>query len=142
MAGCDESPTTSAGARRAPSPGTIVLVIGGPIALDDVPGLCERVRVLLEGGDADVVCDVGALTDPDVGTVDALARLALAARRLGRQVQLAHASRELRDLLVLAGLGDVVPPDAGLPLGLSRQTEQREQPRGVQKRVEPGDPTC
>ncbi|MPZ86896.1 MAG: STAS domain-containing protein [Nitriliruptorales bacterium] len=121
--------------------GTTVLVIDGPIARADVSGLCERVRVLLEGGDADVVvCDVAALVNPDAGTVDALARLALTARRFGRQVRLRHDSGELRELLALAGLADVLPGCAGSPVGPRGQPEQREQPGGVEERVEPDDP--
>jgi hypothetical protein len=48
--------------------------------------------------------------------VDALARLALVAKGLGCHLQLGHASPELRDLLELAGLADVVPcaPPSGV----------------------------
>ncbi len=55
-----------------------------------------------------VVCDVGAVVGSDLATVDALAQLALVARRRGCRVQLRHASPELRELLALAGLADVV----------------------------------
>jgi ABC-type transporter Mla MlaB component len=128
---------------RPPSgPSAIVLVIGGPIPGSCVPGICERVRVLLEDGDAElVVCDVAALADPDLGIVDALARLQLTARRLGRQVRLRHVSRELRELLALAGLAGVVPAEAGLRVEPRGQTEQREQPGGVEERVDPDDAT-
>ncbi|MGH8901205.1 MAG: STAS domain-containing protein [Egibacteraceae bacterium] len=133
----------AAALRPTPAPSTIVLVIDGPIAPADVPGLCERVRVVLEHSDADLMtCDVGALVDPDVGTIDALARLALTARRLGRQVRLRHACGELQELLALVGLGDAVGLESGTLRVESRgQTEQREQPRGVEERVEPDDPT-
>jgi anti-anti-sigma regulatory factor len=60
-----------------------------------------------------VVCDVSALAGSDLATVDALAGLALVARRLGCRVRLRHASPELRELLALAGLADVVPCAAG-----------------------------
>jgi ABC-type transporter Mla MlaB component len=89
---------------------TIVYNVEGRIARPDVPGLCERVRVVLEASGADlVVCDVGALIDPDAVAVDALARLQLMARRLGRHVRLHHASRELKELLAFMGLNDVLP---------------------------------
>lgn len=115
----------------------VVLVIEGPIADGDVPGLCERVRYLLEGSGADlVICDVEALVDPGICTVDALARLQLSARRLGCRIRLRHATPELQELLALVGLGAVVP------LWLQGQTEQREQPRGVKERVEPDDATA
>ena len=42
-------------------------------------------------------------------TIDALARLQLAARRHDCQVQLRHASRELRELVDFVGLTDVLP---------------------------------
>lgn len=90
------------------------MVIGGSITCADVPGLCESVRVLLEGADADlVVCDVDAVVNADAVLVDALARLQLTARRLGRRIWLRHASLELQELLALVGLADVVPLSAG-----------------------------
>jgi ABC-type transporter Mla MlaB component len=95
-------------------PSTIVFVISGGIARADVPELCERARVLLERSGAElVICDVGTLADPDAGTVDALARLQLTARLLGRRVRLRHASVELQELLDFMGLGDVVPLQGG-----------------------------
>ena len=42
--------------------------------------------------------------------VDALARLALTVRRLGRRLVLRDAGDDLRDLIALTGLGDVLPP--------------------------------
>ena len=64
--------------------------------------------IVLEREDADVaLCDVSA-AKPDAVTVDALARLQLAARRRGCQVRLRHASSELLDLLAFMGLRDVL----------------------------------
>jgi ABC-type transporter Mla MlaB component len=129
---------------QPPDPDTrvIVVVVAGPVEPAQVRGMCEEVRTLLERSDADVViCDVGALVDPDVGTVDALARLALTARRLGRRVHLHRACGELQDLLTLLGLDDVVPPAADLPIEAEGQAEQREHPRRVQERVERDDLT-
>jgi hypothetical protein len=54
-------------------------------------------------------CDVSALTEADELALDALARLQLTARRLGRSVRLCNASAQLVDLLALAGLTDVLP---------------------------------
>jgi ABC-type transporter Mla MlaB component len=106
-----EEPATSAGTRPHPEPSTIVLVMTGPITRADVPILCDRIRVLLEGSDADlVICDMGVLVKPDAATIEVLARLQLTARRLRRQVQVLDACGELRDLLALTGLSDVVPP--------------------------------
>jgi ABC-type transporter Mla MlaB component len=89
-----------------------VMVISGPIAAADVPGLCERAVQLLAGGADVLVCDVAALRRPDAATVDALARLQLTARRLGREIRLRRPSPELRELLDLFGLREVVPEDA------------------------------
>ncbi len=47
----------------------------------------------------------------DAVTVDALAQLQLAARRRGCQVRLQNTTRELRDLVDLMGLGEVVVQD-------------------------------
>jgi ABC-type transporter Mla MlaB component len=55
-----------------------------------------------------IVCDVGAVAEPDLGTIDTLARLQLTARREGCEIRLHDASNELRDLLVLVGLDDVL----------------------------------
>lgn len=83
--------------------------IRGPIARDDLPGLCDRVCALLRETGAGVVrVDVGGV-DVDAVTVDALARLQLAARRQGSEVRLRHASGDLRDLVAFMGLADVLP---------------------------------
>lgn len=93
----------------APAPHSIAFAVAGPIARGDLPGLCERVCGLLERSDAAVaLCDVSGI-DPDGVTVEALARLQLAARRHGCRVQLRHASDELRALVAFMGLEDVLP---------------------------------
>lgn len=82
--------------------------IRGPIARDDLPGLCDRVCALLrESGDGEVHCDVSGV-GVDAITVDALARLQLTARRQGCRVRLRHASGDLRDLVAFMGLADVL----------------------------------
>ena len=105
------SPATQPVARRwRPGPGGTVLVMIGPIAREGIPAICERARVLLECCDAGrVACDVDALAEPDVVTIDGLARLQLTARRLGYRVELQRACGELEQLLLLTGLGDVLP---------------------------------
>ena len=83
--------------------------IWGPIARDDLPGLCNRVCAALhERGPGVTRCDVGGV-EPDAVTVDALARLQLAARRLGCEVRLENASEDLRELIAFMGLRDVLP---------------------------------
>jgi ABC-type transporter Mla MlaB component len=82
--------------------------IWGPIAREDLPGLCERVCAHLRARGPGVSrCDVSGV-EPDAVTVDALCRLQLAARRLGCRVQLENASAELRDLIAFMGLRDVL----------------------------------
>ena len=92
-----------------PAPKTIVFAIYGPIDRSDLPGLCDRVCGLLQGGGAVVaLCDVASV-DPDAVTVDALARLQLAARRHRCQIRLRRASEDLVELIALMGLRDVLP---------------------------------
>ena len=67
----------------------------------------DRVRRLLASG-ATVLCDVRDLTDADLATVDALARLRLEAGRLGADLVLVSVPAGLRDLLRLAGLAELL----------------------------------
>jgi ABC-type transporter Mla MlaB component len=91
----------------APQP--IAFAIEGPIARADLPGLCKRVCALLEDSGSGVAfCDVRGV-DVDAVTVDALARLQLAARRHGCQVRLRQPSSELLELVAFMGLRDVLP---------------------------------
>jgi hypothetical protein len=48
----------------------------------------------------------------DARTIDALARLALIARRHGCVPRLCHATADLRELIEFAGLGEVLTPAA------------------------------
>jgi hypothetical protein len=63
----------------------------------------------------------------DMATVDALARLVVAARALGLELRLSRAPAELRELVVFAGLG----PALGLQAG--GQPEQWEEALGVEE---------
>ncbi len=90
-------------------PTFVDFTISGPIMRTDLPGLCDRVCALLSGSGAGIArCDVRGI-EPDAVTVDALARLQLAARRHGRRVWLRHASAELLELVAFMGLTDVLP---------------------------------
>jgi ABC-type transporter Mla MlaB component len=91
--------------RAAP---VLTFAVRGPIAREDLQGLCDRVCTLLRSSSARVAsCDVASVK-PDAVTADALARLQLAARGCGCQVRLRDASPELLDLLAFMGLADVV----------------------------------
>ncbi len=92
-----------------PGAQSVAFAIRGPITRADLPGLCDRVCGLLEASGADLVlCDVHGV-EPDAVTVDALARLQLAARRHGCRVRLCSTSIALRDLVAFMGLTDVLP---------------------------------
>jgi ABC-type transporter Mla MlaB component len=126
---------------RTPEPATALLVIAGPLGQGDAARLCERLTALAEASDADViVCDVRALA-PDACSVDALARLQLTARRLDRRIRLHRASPELDALLTFLGLSDVVGGGgfSALVRRRLREPEEREQPRGVEERVDRDD---
>jgi hypothetical protein len=64
----------------------------------------------------------------DLATVDELARLQLAGRRLGFRLRL-YAPREVWELIDLAGLRQVI-----------RQAEEREEPLRLEEERELGDP--
>ena len=70
---------------------------------------------------------------PDLLAVDVLARLQLAARRLGFAIQVREPSAELRALLDLTGLLEVLQV-----LGEPESGEQA----GVEEEVEPDDPVA
>ena len=92
----------------AAAPQPFCFAVQGPIAREDLPGLCDRVcRLLAANATPVVLCDV-ARVPPDAVTVDALARLQLAARRYGCQVRLRGASPELVALVAFMGLSDVL----------------------------------
>jgi hypothetical protein len=100
----------------------------------DLKAACERLHALARGGGCEeIACDVSALA-AEVSAVEALARLALAARRLGCPLKVRRASPELRDLVELCGLSDA--------LGVGRdgrKVPEREEPLGVDERVDPDD---
>jgi len=88
---------------------TIVFSVHGPIARSDLPGLCDRVCALFaETRPAVAYCDASTV-EPDAVTVDALARLQLAARRYGCVVRLRGSSPALLELVAFMGLSEVLP---------------------------------
>jgi hypothetical protein len=115
-------------------PTSVVFAVAGPIARADLPAICGDVAALLEATGADVaLCDVEALP-ADAVAIDALARIQLAARRMGRQVVLRHAADDLHDLVALVGLTGVLRIEPG------GQAEQRKQGVGVEEERELADP--
>jgi ABC-type transporter Mla MlaB component len=124
---------------RGPTPAPLdgdCLRLSGRIGQGDAGGLCDRVReaVIPQAG-GPVRCDCGGIADPDVATVDALARMALAARRRGSRLELREARKDLRELLVLAGLEELAVEVVGQP-------EQGEVALSVEEEGDPGDPAA
>ena len=70
----------------------------------------------------------------DLGTVESLARLQLAARRCGLELRLTRVSRELEELITVVGLADALRLE---PRG---QAEEREERVGVEEEGELDDP--
>ena len=79
-----------------------------------------------------IVCELRGVA-ADCVTVDALARLHLAAKRAGVGLAVRHPSAELRELLVFTGLSGVLGVEAG------RQAEEREDPLGGEEKGELDD---
>jgi len=89
----------------------VVLTIRPPLQRSDLPGLVRRTCALLCGGGEEPVrvlrCEASDVV-ADAVALDALAQLALAARRSGCTAQLCGASAELLDLVIFAGLAEVL----------------------------------
>ncbi len=79
----------------------------GPLTRAEATALAARLRAV--AGDGLVVCEVGALR-ADLAAVEALARLRLAARRLGCPLHVRGASPELEALLARCGLREALLP--------------------------------
>jgi hypothetical protein len=119
---------------------TGVVVIDGRLSRGRIAALCREARRLLASGQDDLVmCDVGAVVEPDVMVIEAIARLQLTARRAGGSIGVWRASGRLRDLLALVGLCDVVAVCDDSPVGSCRQVEEGEQ-ACIEERVERDDP--
>jgi ABC-type transporter Mla MlaB component len=88
-------------------PHSVAFAIYGPINDIDLCGLDARVCRLFEESPEEVVlCDVAGV-EPDATTVDALARLQLAAQRRGCVLRLRNASEELVELVAFMGVTEV-----------------------------------
>lgn len=88
-----------------------------------------------------MACDVSEISEPDVATIDVIARLQLVALRGGFRLCLRGCSGRLRELVLLAGLEEVLPierPLSGRQPG--REAEEREEPRGVEEERDAADP--
>jgi hypothetical protein len=97
--------------------------------------------VLLRAGDVEMVVGRVAGLRPDLVLVEAVARLQLAARRLGCSILLRHPCPEVRELFDLVGLADLVAVAPGLALETGREAEGGEK-LGIEEVVEPTDPSA
>jgi hypothetical protein len=97
--------------------------------------------VLVSGGDEVASWPLAGGACPDLSVVDGLARLQLAARRLGCSIRLRDPCGRLCGLIDLSGLADVVPSADGLVVEVSGEAEGAEEV-GIEKGVEGGDPVA
>jgi anti-anti-sigma regulatory factor len=106
------SPPPSPGPGVAPCvAGAVAVVLHEGMDAARLAALVAWVRGLLAGGGATCLrCDVAGLADVDLDAVDALARLALVARRAGVRACVWAPSPELSELIGLTGLTGVLPP--------------------------------
>jgi STAS domain len=109
-----QKPTRPDGGMVAPA---FEVELKTPTSPEATAALCRRVRsALLATDNAVLICDLRRVTEPDATVIDALARIQLTARRLGRSIELRHARAEIREFVRLAGLADVVPMSSDLPV--------------------------
>jgi anti-anti-sigma regulatory factor len=94
----------------------LVVTFHDPVGPGEVEAICSELHRELDTARARlVICDVEGLDQSDLGTVDAIGRLALTARADGCRLVLRGTPAHLRALLVLAGLAAALPceEDAG-----------------------------
>ena len=92
-----------------PVSGAPVVALRGRIGPPEIGEACARVRALFVDDDVRiVVIDVSEVVDPDAAALDALARLHLTARRLGRGIRIRHTCAQLEELAAFAGLREVL----------------------------------
>jgi hypothetical protein len=79
------------------------------------------------------VLDCRRLNEPRLAEIDQICRLKLEARHQGCDLQFRNAGDALLELIALAGLAEV------LGVEVERQSEEGEQPRGVEEENHLGD---
>ena len=92
-----------------------------------------RDAVLIVNAETDEVLGYVDASRPDLALVESLARMQLRARRRGERVRLRNVPDDLRGLLELVGLTEVLAVEA------QREPELREELR-VDEVMQPGDP--
>jgi STAS domain len=115
-----------------------VVELPAALTADGVDAVVRQVSALLATSAAGVVVDVRN-APADLRAVDALARLALAARRHGARIGVRCAAPDLVRLLGLTGLSNAVPLVGGSGVEGLGQPEPGQQP-GVEEVVQVPDP--
>ena len=111
-------------------------MLAGRIGPGEAPELSDVVRAIAQlAVDGPLPCDCGGIEDPDIGTIEALARMALTARRLGRGLEIQRSRADLRELLALSGL-------VGLAVEVVGEPEEREEASRVEEEDDPADPVA
>lgn len=107
---------TSPAADRIPlAAGWTIVQVTGPDGPACLGPWCAQVRRLLARGRV-LVCDLRPRAAADLPTVDALARLVLAAQRAGAELRIRAAGTDLGLFWEWIGLGDLCPPAPGYDL--------------------------
>jgi ABC-type transporter Mla MlaB component len=88
-----------------PEKRVVAFAIRGPIRRGGLAAVCDSADALLRSSEAGILeCDVSAIGADGVA-VDTLARLRLVTQRRQVRLRLRGVSPELRELIVLCGLG-------------------------------------
>jgi hypothetical protein len=89
-------------------------------------------------GTGTVILDCACVGEPDIATIERIARLQVALRRGGFELRLRSAGAALVDLIAFSGLAGVLGAE---PLvEVHRQVEQREQPGRVEEEGDLSNP--
>jgi hypothetical protein len=103
--------STQRGHGEDDAPPSVHLSVDGPVTDEAMAELTGTVRALLDGGQSLVVIrDAGGPVGPTLALVDGLARLQLAALHGGGEIRVCAMRPDLRALLALTGLGDIILP--------------------------------
>ncbi len=85
------------------------LSVTGAVTAQDVQRLCAAVRDFIAAGATTIVlCDADDPVPPDMATVDAILRLHLATKQRGGRIRVCAQRHDLRALLHVTGLAEVV----------------------------------
>lgn len=122
-------------------PRSVRIVVPSGITRAEIPAACETLRVAIDDGSAiEILCET---PDPtDAVTIEMVLRLHLTAVRLGAGFALRNPSPRFRELLGLCGLSGVLRVRYGPSVEPWREPEQWEQPSGIEKERDGGDPVA